>query len=193
MNKTKIEWCDNTWNPVTGCLHNCSYCYAKRIAMRFDGHFKPTFHPERLNDKMPKKPSKIFVCSMADLFGEWVPKEWIEKIIEVARNNPQHTFQFLTKNPKRYLEFEFSSNCWLGTTIDYINQARLNYLKQKNNYKFISFEPLLGDMSLLDLSGIDWVIIGADSSKGANTPRIEWIDSIRHPNIFYKENIKKYI
>ena len=68
MQKTKIEWCDYTWNPVVGCKHGCSYCYARKISTRFNGNFEPTFYPKRLNDKMPKKPSKIFVCSMADLF-----------------------------------------------------------------------------------------------------------------------------
>ena len=118
--------------------------------------------------------------------------------------NPRHTFQFLTKNPKRYLEFEcltnpkspfFLKNVQCGVTIDFASQERLNYLKQlpKEIYKFISFEPLLGNMSSLDLAGIDLAIIGADSSKGATPPKKEWINSVRCPNIFYKNNIKKYI
>jgi protein gp37 len=189
MQKTKIEWTDYTWNPVTGCLHNCPYCYAKRIAMRFDGHFKPRFRSGRLNDKMPKKPSKIFVCSMSDLFGDWVKKEWIDAVLKVVNENPQQTFQFLTKNPKRYSEFTFPQNCWLGVTIDYPNQGKIDELKKKDNYKFISFEPLLGDMSGLDLSGIDWVIVGAMTGSGAIKPRKEWIDNIKHKNIFYKKNL----
>lgn len=197
MQKTNIEWTQYTFNPVVGCKHNCPYCYAKRMNDRFGWIPKwnePKFFPERLNDKMPQKPSKIFVCSVADLFGDWIPKEWIGQVIQVAKNNPQHIFQFLTKNPKRYLEFEFPENCWLGTTIDYVNQARLNYLKQKiGNYKFISFEPLLGDMSILDLSGIDLVIVGADSSRGTNPPKKEWIESVKHRNLFYKKNIRKYL
>jgi len=197
MNKTKIEWCDYTWNPVVGCKNACWYCYAKKMNDRFGwikDFTKPKFYPERLKEPYKlKKPSKIFVCSMADLFGKWVSNEWISKIIDVARDNPQHTFQFLTKSSGRYLGFVFPKNCWLGITEDYVNQARLEFLKHTENYKFISFEPLLGDMSMLDLSGIDLCIIGAMTGKGATPPKKEWIDSIRHENIFYKDNIKKFL
>ena len=90
LNKTKIEWCDRTWNPVTGCLHGCSYCYARKIAERFKGTkawpdgFKPIFRPERLDDPIIEYGTEqsIFVCSMADLFGEWVPKEWIKSSLK---------------------------------------------------------------------------------------------------------------
>lgn len=188
--KGGIEWTDFTWSPITGCLHNCSYCYAKKIAMRFDGHFKPTFHIKRLNDKMPKKPSKIFICSMADLFGDWVKKEWIEKVLIVAEKNPQHTFQFLTKNPKRYLEFIFPKNCWLGTTIEKPEYAdRMKPFLQIKNYKFVSIEPLLGDFTGVNFDLFDLVIIGADSNKGAVKPKKEWIKSIQHHNIFFKNNL----
>ena len=193
MNKTKIEWTDYTWNPITGCKHGCSYCYAKRISMRFVGHFNPTFHATRLmQPKQQKKPSKIFVCSMADLFGNWVPRLWIDLVLETVKQCPQHTFQFLTKNPKRYHEFKFPANCWLGVTIDKPNQHKINLLKMNRGYKFISFEPLLGDMSKLDLSGIDLCIIGRDTSPGAELPKREWIDSIKHnpKNIFLKNNIR---
>ena len=199
MNKSKIEWCDYTWNPVVGCKHNCWYCYAKRMNDRFkwiEKWSEPRFFASRLKEPYRlKKPSKIFVCSMADLFGDWINSRWIHEILKLPKNNPQHTFQFLTKNPKRYLEFEFPKNCWLGITIDYVNQARLNYLKKMPNYKFISFEPLLGDMSALDLSGIDLVIVGAMTGMGKKNviPKKEWIDSIKHKNIFYKNNIKEYL
>jgi len=161
--------------------------------MRFYGHFDPTEHPERLGEPSKlKKPSKIFVCSMADLFGDWVDKEWIIKVLKVARQNPQHIFQFLTKNPKRYKEFEylFTDNMHFGTTLDYVNQARLSDLKNIKGYKFISFEPLLADMSALDLSGIDLCIVGQMTGQGATKTKQEWIDSIKHPNIFYKNNLK---
>lgn len=143
MNKTKIEWTDYSWSPVVGCKNGCSYCYARRLNDRFGwlkDWTKPVFYPERLIEPSKvKKASKIFVCSMADLFGDWVKKSWIEQIIRVVIANQRHTFQFLTKNPKRYLEFAFPNNCWLGTTIDYVNQARLNYLKEKlAKYKFVS-------------------------------------------------------
>jgi len=203
MNKTKIEWTNYTWNPVVGCKHNCWYCYGKRIAKRFfkdNPNYEPKFYPERLNEPYKlKKPSKIFVCSMADLFGDWVSRKWIEAVIKVAKDNPQHTFQFLTKNPKRYLEFEFLKNCWLGITIDgteekMIAQKKIEYLCEKRtNHTFISFEPLLGSMALLDISRINWIIVGAMTGPKAIKPKKEWIDSIKHPNIFYKNNIKKYL
>lgn len=195
MNKTKIEWTDYTWNPVTGCQHGCPYCYARKIAMRFDGHFNPTFHEKRLTGKMPKAPSKIFVCSMADLFGDWVPDEWVIKVLKVARQNPQHIFQFLTKNPKLYSEFQdlFTDNMWFGTTIDTSEMAlyRLKQLEKVKGYKFISFEPLLGDMTGMDLSKIDLVIIGQMTGQGAIKAKTEWIESIKHHNIFYKSNLEQ--
>lgn len=209
MNKTTIEWTQYTWNPITGCTNNCPYCYAKPNYLRFrrqnekrphriinkkhNKPFDPKFWEYRLKDKMPTKPSKIFVGSMAGMFESQLPKSMIEKVIQVARDNPKHTFQFLTKNPKKYSEFDFPENCWLGTTIDYPNQNRIDWLKKKNNYKFVSFEPLLGDMSKLDLSNIDLVIVGAMTGPGAKAPEKKWIKSIKHKNIFYKTNIKKYL
>ena len=144
---------------------------------------------------------------MADLFGDWIPDLWIEAVLVTIFENPQHTFQLLTKNPKRYLEFKsltdpeyslFLKNVWCGTTIDeanLANQERLYWLKKLPGaiYKFISFEPLLGDMSNFDLSGIDLVIVGAMTGQGAITPNKEWIASIKHTNIFYKNNIKKFL
>ena len=197
MNKTKIEWTDYTWNPVTGCNHGCGYCYARRIAMRFDGHFNPTFHPERLQQPYKqKKASKIFVGSMADLFGEWVPIDWIQQVIKVAKDNPQHTFQFLTKNPKRYHEFQFPSNCWLGVTITHPSLLATNQLKlfrSLSNCKFISAEPLLGDVGKLNFKNIDLIIVGAMTGPKAIPPQKKWVKNIKHLNIFYKDNIKKYL
>lgn len=208
MNKTKIEWCDYTTNPVKGkCPNACWYCYARRMYDRFKWNPKIRFKPEVLDKiKNIKKPSKIFVGSTHDLFGEWVPKEWIDKIIKVAVDNPKQTFQFLTKNPQRYLEFKFPKNCWLGFTIDKIKNdtnTKVNLMKIKSfdgNYTFISFEPLLDDPFQLFIGGVgesmkkmDLVIIGAMTGPGAIKPKKEWIDSIKHKNVFYKNNIKKYL
>ena len=196
IKKTKIDWCEYTWNPVIGCKHGCYYCYAEKWAKRSGRDFKKPVFSEGQFRKPYKitEPSKIFVCSLADLFGEWIPKEWIEKVLTVVRENPKHIFMFLTKNPKRYLEFDFPKNSWLGTTIDYPNKERLDFLKKaKAKYKFISFEPILGDMSTLDLSGMDLAIIGTDSSIGANPPKKEWIYSVKHNNIHFKNNIKKFL
>ena len=170
MNKTRIEWTDYTFNPVTGCWgpggtaekpKRCGYCYAKRMAGRFipgdfyEGYdpFEPVFHPERLSQPAKvKKPSKIFVCSMADLFGDWVDEDWIEAILRTVLDCPQHTFQFLTKNPKRLKNFNpWPKNCWVGTTVT--NQAdadeRLPWLLQVDApVLFVSHEPLLGPINL---------------------------------------------
>lgn len=194
MNKTKIEWCDYTWNPITGCRNNCWYCYAKKIAMRFSGHFDPTIHYNRLDEKMPKKPSKIFVGSMCDMFGEWIQPAWIKMVLDVVKNNPQHTFQFLTKNPSRYSDFYFPDNCWLGTTIESPEFGnRMKSFASIKNYKFISIEPLLGDFTGMNFDNFDLVIVGAMSGKKVVTPKKEWIYSIKHNNIFVKNNIKKYL
>ena len=170
MNKTKIEWCDYTWNPVTGCLHGCPYCYAERIAKRFTGHFKPEFHPNRLSEPMKiKKPSKIFVVSMGDLFGEWVPKEWIESVLETVEQCPQHTFIFLTKNLKRYQSCLFPDNAWVGCTVTDLRDKEIITLDAlKAKVKFLSIEPLLyGPNKDIDFNGIDWIIIGAQTGPRA--------------------------
>ncbi len=167
MNKSKIEWCDYTWNPVTGCLHGCDFCYAKRIDKRFgDGNFTPTFHPKRLIEPLAvKKPSRIFVGSMADLFGDWMwdvyengdeegfasglfAREYVVKcIIRIAKQCPQHTFIFLTKNPKGMQGFNFPANCWCGTSVENQEKAdgrRPELLKVNCKTLFVSYEPALG-------------------------------------------------
>jgi protein gp37 len=167
MNKTKIEWTDYTWNPVTGCLNGCEYCYAHKIGKRFKGTFKPTFHPKRLLQPYKlKKPSKIFVCSMADLFGDWVSDDWISRVISTANNNRQHIFQFLTKNPKRYKEFTFSDNCWLGQTV--VEKDDYRFI-DNNNIKFVSFEPLLNNEIGNYRFPADWYIIGGLTPKPKHT------------------------
>lgn len=247
MNGTGIEWTDFTWNPATGCYHDCWYCYAKKIVKRFtfkrdyrfckknhkpistdfgdiwelkdqpfrDDYegtkiphpfwFEPTFHRYRLQEPLErKKPAKIFVVSMGDLFGKWVPDEWIEEVIKVTKKCPQHTFQFLTKNPERYGDFEFPSNCWLGTTIegDNANNVFERYwglYDKKDNIQFISFEPLLGrediKKMLLSSTWIDWIIIGAQTGPGAVKPKEEWVNLIINKSrflnipVFLKDNL----
>jgi protein gp37 len=189
MNKTAIEWCDMTWNPVTGCLHGCQYCYARKIAERFKGSkawpqgFTPMIHPERSNDpELMKKPQTIFVCSMADLFGDWVPDHWIRYVMECCDMAPQHAYIFLTKNPSRYLFIPGSylqqKNFWFGTTAtggDRPSLERIDSLKKLiAPNKFISFEPLLGDPGPLDLTGIKQVIIGAQTNPDQYVG-LEWV------------------
>lgn len=187
-----IGWADYTWNPVTGCLHgpeicSCSEkCYARALARRFgktedEKNFLPAFHPERLAarfDLIP--PSRIFVGSNADLFGDWVPREWIEAILEVCAENPQHRFLFLTKNSRRYWEFKFPSNCWLGQSIT--KEPKLNQLHFPPRLNmFISIEPYLGPIYQLPLRCEyceDWIIVGAQTPYSAKTaPKPEWVQA----------------
>ncbi|EGD47100.1 Gp37Gp68 family protein [Ruminiclostridium papyrosolvens DSM 2782] len=281
MNKSKIEWCDSTWNPVTGCLHGCDYCYAKRIAERFgqvpceNGNcnisgdceiepsfnckrylqyekihdlevairnfkkrtqhgkgiiqaypygFDPTFHKYRLLEPSQKtKPQNIFVVSMGDLFGDWVPDSWIDEVFQASFNADHHRYLFLTKNPSRYkrsvqhyeseynpYETENWDNIWFGTTINSQKDERrvVELLNFDEGHKFLSIEPLLGEIDLTDIPGlsypgctthdslegklyhldddgkwtpdnkIEWVIVGAETGPGAKPPEPEWVQSI---------------
>lgn len=210
MNKTKIDWCDSTWNPVTGCLHGCEYCYARGIANRFGFHanepdinervllecpvsagkkvpypfdFQPTFHKYRLNDYIGKKGRNIFVCSMADLFGDWVPDSWIEEVFDTCEKAPQHNYLFLTKNPKRYVELsekgvlKSSDNMWYGSTVT----AMEEYFSSEKTYNtFLSIEPMLSSLSPSTIEGVKWIIIGAETGRRKNKviPKREWIERI---------------
>ena len=212
MDRTKIDWCDSTWNPVTGCLHGCEYCYARGIANRFscggekwtDDNlfvldekfyaeesesacpypygFKPTFHRYKLDEYANKKGRNIFVCSMADLFGEWVPDLWIEEVFNACDRAPQHNYIFLTKNPKRYTDLaekgilRFRENMWYGFSNTKNNEHGIFCFPKHINF-FVSVEPILEPISVpLE----DWVIIGAETGnrKGKVVPKREWIEAI---------------
>lgn len=221
MDKTKIDWCDSTWNPVTGCLHGCEYCYARRIAERFapfdlphitekgaldgmneldnpiitecrDGKdricaypygFEPTLHRYRLGDYEKKKGRTIFVCSMADLFGDWVPDEWIEEVFKACENAPQHNYLFLTKNPKRYekiLDRYMPPNMWFGWSQDGPMGNKCDFTTHHSVRIFISIEPLLEPFKEFHIKGVDWVIIGAETGHRKNkvVPERKWIEGI---------------
>lgn len=238
MNKSKIDWCDSTWNPVTGCLHGCKYCYARGIANRFglgfapklgdvgmegackydspegldtmlelekpyvkNGKsqpypmaFYPTFHKYHLNDYIGKKGRNIFACSMADLFGEWVPDSWIEEVFKACEKAPQHNYLFLTKNPGRYCDLHRSGilpdrdNMWFGATYDHSNWCGERIDGRPSTFeidgkmvhdagdfyfpmypekrRFVSLEPLLYDIGArIGSIGADWVIIGAETGN----------------------------
>lgn len=229
MNKTKIDWCDYSWNPVTGCLHGCKYCYARKIANRFadkgnltyvDGvksehlssvpypwGFLPTFHPNRLNDPQKvKKPQNIFVCSMADLFGDWVPDEWITEVFKACEKAPQHRYLFLTKNPKRYTELvekqilRTKSNYWYGSTVT--TEKDLFFYSGKHN-TFLSIEPILDKFETIGDQNkhvaCDWIITGAETGnrKEKVIPEKEWIMNIKEQcnfegiPIFMKESLRE--
>lgn len=175
MNRTPIEWTDFTWNPVTGCLRDCPYCYAKRIYHRFKRSFSPALHPARRDDPLKrKKPARIFVCSTADLFGPWVPDSWILDVVETAARARQHTFQFLTKYPARLKAFAFPSNAWVGTTVTDAGSAAVAAVAMRDvraTVRFASVEPMLGRAHIYrDLWIPDWIIIGRQTGPGAKPP-----------------------
>lgn len=205
MNKTKIEWTDYSWNPITGCLHNCWYCYAKRMFHRFGRSFEPTFYPERLKElKKQKKPAKIFVCSVADLFAPWTKPKWTQKVLdEIQKPEYNHlTFQLLTKQPVHIAKFNLKpkKNIWVGVTIT--NQAEmtqyLNLIETYMGLKFISFEPLLGvvDIPCQWLAQLHWIIVGKLTGSKKIPLKKEWVESLikqarefKIP-IFIKDNVK---
>ena len=201
-----VEWALWTWNPVTGCLHDCSYCYARDIANRFyaylplEERFKPVFYPDRLsvpaNTKVPNLTKvedpvrrlglqNVFVCSMADLFGKWVPTDWINAVLRQVWNNPQWSFLFLTKFPVRMSEFEYPPNAWLGTTVDRqhaVERAERAFrtLKEKGyrGIAWLSCEPMMERLTFSSLEMFDWVVVGG-ASKSTRTrdfrPPAEWV------------------
>lgn len=210
MDNTKIDWCDSTWNPITGCLHGCKYCYARGIATRFGGNalnvnhvlnepfvakgkiqpypfgFVPTFHRYHLNDYINKKGRNIFVCSMADLFGDWVPDSWIEEVFKTCEKAPQHNYLFLTKNVERYCKYgvPMLENMWYGTSITREAEMHLfNYLPSGCNI-FVSIEPILEDLKPQKhnvlFRQVKWVIIGAETGQRKNkvVPERKWIEDI---------------
>lgn len=187
MNKqgpNKIDYLDWTWNCVKGlCKHNCWYCFMQRFYKQFKLNKTIRFDEKELNCKFPKIPCKIGICFNHDLFGDWIPDGWIDRILLRIMNNRQHTFMVLTKNPKRLWNFSFSNltpNLWVGTTIDTQERADKNMRFMQRfsaAIKFISFEPLLENLDI-DLKEIDWIIIGANSNKGAPKPPDEWADKI---------------
>ncbi|GHV42976.1 hypothetical protein FACS1894187_25370 [Synergistales bacterium] len=250
MNKTDIDWCDSTWNPVTGCLHDCPYCYARGIAQRFKGFaahqtnyrcitkpqkgspnivgyeldaplkrieiktaklvnasypfgFDPTLHRYRLTEpaKM-KKPQIIFVGSMADLFGDWVPTSWIEEVFAACAAAPWHTYLFLTKNPTRYIELAkeglLPKQHYYGTTV---TDHDTPYFWSDDYHTFISIEPLLRwdiiDAPRAETKPVDGIIIGAETGNrhGKVVPQKAWIDDITQCAddegilVFYKKSL----
>ena len=214
---TSIEWAQWSWNPVTGCLHNCPYCYARDIANRFYAQkFEPVILPDRLNapinTNVPSKASEdisfknVFVCSMADLFGRWVPALWIEAVLERVFDAPQWNFLFLTKFPQRMSEFEYPSNAWLGTSVDCqarVKNAERAFSKIKCRTKWLSVEPMLEPLKFSRLDLFQWIVIGGASDSAAIdgtpvtpewTPPLDWIVDLHTQaraagcRIYYKDN-----
>ena len=188
----KIDFCDYSWNPISGCLHGCYYCYMRRMEKRFPGIMKPDYRERYLIDiQKLKKPSNIFVGSSGDMWGRWVPAEQIENVLDIVTDNPKHRFQFLTKNPKRYREFNLPSNGIYGTTIDGMEKTAWNleillqaikWLPEYQPKIFVSFEPLLKPIPLHTITKnfeyLDWIIIGANSNRGAEQPPLHWAGAL---------------
>lgn len=201
--KTKIEWTDATWNPVSGCTlvsPGCDHCYAERIAERFrgvPGHyyehgFDVTLRPDKLSDPLRwKRPRRIFVNSMSDLFHKDVPDEYIAKVFAVMQEAKQHVFQVLTKRPERMKRFLSRGilpdvmpkmhHIWLGTSVENADYAwRADMLRATPAaVRFLSLEPLLGHIPALVLRDMDWVIVGGESGPGARELNPDWVRDIR--------------
>jgi protein gp37 len=198
---TQIEWTDATWNPATGCskiTRGCDFCYAERFSERFrgvPGHpfengFDLTLRPERLQHPLHwRKPRRVFVNSMSDLFHKEIPSSFIDSVFATMEKANWHTFQVLTKRSSlmaRYLRERYGErfappHIWLGVSVeDAKNAVRLKHLQiAQAAVKFVSFEPLLGPVGTIDLTGIDWAIVGGESGPGARPMAEEWATDIR--------------
>ena len=198
MSTTKIEWTDATWNPVTGCTKTsagCLHCYAETMSRRlkamgiakYANGFHVTLHEEALEEpKKWRKPRTVFVCSMSDLFHKDVPFAFVDKVMEVIKDTPQHRYQLLTKRAERMEEY-FSTralpkNVWIGVTVEVMaSKQRIENLRAIANVpiRFLSCEPLLEDLGELDLTGIDWIIVGGESGRQARPMKEEWVKNIK--------------
>jgi protein gp37 len=211
MTSTKIEWTEATWNPTIGCTKitsGCKNCYAETMARRlqamgvkgYENGFAFTVLADRFSQPIAiKKPTKFFVNSMSDLFHEKMLFEDIDKIFETIKKTQQHYYQILTKREqklKRYFENRtVPANVWLGVTVE--NESvknRINVLKTIDvSIRFLSIEPLLGDVGKLDLSGIHWVIVGGESGPNARPMNPDWPKNIQrqckeqHVAFFFKQ------
>ncbi|MBI5558886.1 MAG: phage Gp37/Gp68 family protein [Deltaproteobacteria bacterium] len=197
MSASKIEWTDATWNPVTGCSKisaGCVNCYAERMASRlkamgqrnYRNGFEVTLHEHMLEYPLHwKKPRTIFVNSMSDMFHEDISDEFICRVFEVMQKAHWHKFQVLTKRAERLAGLEqklaWPKNVWMGVTVekdDY--RHRIDLLRNTNAaIKFLSMEPLLSDVPRMNLTGIDWVIVGGESGPGARPMEQTWVESIQ--------------
>jgi protein gp37 len=195
--KSAIEWTDATWNPVTGCTQispGCDHCYAMTFAERFrgvEGHpyangFDLTVRSDRLLLPLKwKRPRRIFVNSMSDLFHEKVPKPFIHQIFQTMEAGNWHTYQLLTKRPHRIVrlvdELPWPAHVWVGVSVELANFAwRVDRLRQvPSAVRFISAEPLLGPLDDICLDGIDWVITGGESGARSRPCNYEWVARLR--------------
>ncbi len=196
--QSKIEWTERTWNPSVGCTKispACSNCYAEVMAtrlqaMKVNGYkngFTLTILPERLTIPLKRrKPTIYFVNSMSDLFHEDIPDDYIQQVLSVIKQSPQHTFQILTKRAERmhhfFENYAVPNNAWLGVTVEnrIHGLPRIRFLKLIDaTIRFLSIEPLLEDLGRIELADIHWVIVGGESGRGARPMSPEWVTSIQ--------------
>lgn len=194
-----IEWTEQTWNPTTGCTKispGCKHCYAEVMANRlcamgtpgYEKNFELTLQPSRLLQPLErKKPTTYFVNSMSDLFHEDVPDAYLDKVMETIANTPQHTYQILTKRaqrlPKYFKKRSCPDNVWLGVSVEdkKYGVPRINYLRQVDaKIRFLSVEPLLEDIGIIDLTDIHWVIVGGESGPKARPMKEEWVINVKN-------------
>lgn len=198
MHKTKIDYATHTWNPVWGCRRGCPYCYARKVAERFGQPFAPHWRENNFNRAMPREPARIFVNSMSDI--EWWEPLWLDRVLCRIRARPDHTFMFLTKNPKVYSRAHWPDNCWLGvtaTTPEEVRQAQIHADSGHGWTQFLSIEPIYEriDPSIIDPDIIDWVILGTETGNrvGRIVPPAEWIaaflDKRMYVPLFMKDNL----
>ena len=193
-----IEWTEMTWNPTVGCTKvspGCKHCYAETMAKRLHGMgmrgyengFQLNLMPERLSEPLERrKPTVYFVNSMSDLFHEKVPFEYIRRVFDVMAEAKQHTFQVLTKRAARMAKFcrgiEVPPNVWLGVSVENRKYGvpRIDVLREIDVFiRFLSVEPLLEDLGEIDLTDIQWVIVGGESGRKARPMSPEWVDGIK--------------
>jgi len=198
MQKTKIEWCNYTWNPIVGCKRGCSYCYAKRIWDRFNpgmAFSEIRVYPDRLADKMPKEPSKIFVGSMSDF--EYWDRADMESVLRVCESNPQHTFIFLSKSLPYWL-IPWPENTMQGLTTENPNLDKGKVLRMGDGADcprpFLSIEPMFGGMDYACPDYFECVIAGAQTGPGANGPA-DWmiktiLQNVPEEKLFWKDTLK---
>ena len=198
MTNSKIEWTEMTWNPSAGCTKisaGCKYCYAEVMAKRlqaigvkgYENGFNFSIVPQRLNEPLKrKKPTVYFVNSMSDLFHEEIPWDYLDKIFEVIKQTPWHTYQILTKRAenmhKYFFKRDIPENVWLGVTVENKKEGlpRIEKLRKLNaSVLFLSMEPLLEDLGNIDLNNIDWVIVGGESGPKARPMEKEWVLNIK--------------
>jgi protein gp37 len=197
MKTTKIEWTEATWNPSVGCTKissGCKNCYAEVMARRlqamgmseYENGFEFKLLPNRIEQPMAiKKPTKFFVNSMSDLFHKEMPFGYLDLVFQTIRFTPQHQYQILTKRENILQEYfktrKVPENVWLGVTVEHAKtKNRIDALRKIDaKIRFLSIEPLIGDVGELDLTDIHWVIVGGESGVSARRMNPKWAENIQ--------------